>query len=300
MFDSLRALAVFERVATLGSFRAAARALGLSPSVVSHHVKALEERLSLPLLHRSTRRIALTPDGETLLVSAREMVSAAERGLDRATGNAGAPTGTLRLTAPAFLAQTALLTDVAAFTRAYPRVSLSIGFTDAPRDLLRDQLDLAIRIGRLEDSALVARKLATMRRALVASPSYVRARKRPRLPRDLLSWELIQLASRPPELALSAPGKRAVKLTLAPRLTVDSAAAMLGLVRGGAGLATVPEVLVRHDLAHGELIEVLPAWSLASMSVYAVWPGHSQRATLTERFVAELAPRIAALFDGSS
>ena len=86
MLDQLRALAVFAKVADLGSFRAAARALGLSPSVVSHHVRELEARLALPLVHRSTRRLALTPDGELLVAEARAMVDAAERGLGAVTG----------------------------------------------------------------------------------------------------------------------------------------------------------------------------------------------------------------------
>jgi DNA-binding transcriptional LysR family regulator len=179
VLDQLRSLAVFAKVAELGSFRAAARALALSPSVVSHHVGELERRLALPLLYRSTRSIALTPDGEQLVAAAREMVDAAARGLDAVSGRSAAPSGALRLTAPAFLAGTGLSRHLAAFSSKHPNVRLTVSFTDAPRDLLRDGLDLALRIGKLADSTHRTRKLAEMRRVLVASPRYAAARRPP-------------------------------------------------------------------------------------------------------------------------
>src|SRR5580658_6140699 len=109
MLEQLRALAVFARVVDLGSFRAASRALSLSPSVISHHVRELEARMAMPLLHRSTRRLSLTPEGQRVLAHAREMVDAAERGLGEVSG----ASGRLRITAPAFLAATGLSRDLA-------------------------------------------------------------------------------------------------------------------------------------------------------------------------------------------
>jgi DNA-binding transcriptional LysR family regulator len=301
MIENLRALAVFAKVAELGSFRAAARALSLSPSVVSHHVSALERRLSLPLLYRSTRQLALTPDGERLFASAREMLDAVERGLDAVSGQSENPAGALRLTAPAFLAETSLCRDLAAFSTAHPRVSLTVSFTDARRDLLRDGLDLAFRIGKLEDSALKTRKLADMRRLLVGAPRYVSAREAPRTLRDLQGWGFVQLSSRPAEIAMSPPGKKTpVTLTFAPRIKVDSAAAMREMVLAGAGLAGLPEVTVRGDVARGSLIEVLPTWRMSSIGVHAVWPDNAQRPGLTLRFLDFIEERIAGLFSPSS
>lgn len=296
MLDQLRSLAVFAKVVELGSFRAAARALSLSPSVVSHHVSELERRLSLPLLYRSTRRLALTPDGERLVVAAREMVDAAERGLDALSGHGHSPTGALRVTAPAFLAETRFSADLAAFQAACPKVSLTVSFTDAPRDLLRDGFDLALRIGRLEDSTHKTRKLADMRRLLVGSPRYVGAKQPPRAPRDLEGWDFMQLSSRPAELTLTAPGRPAVVIAFEPKIAVDSAAALRELAIAGVGLVTLPEVTVRADVASGRLVEVLPTWQAALLGVYAVWPSNAQRAGLTLRFVELMASRIAALF----
>lgn len=301
MLDHLRSLAVFAKIAELGSFRAAARALSLSPSVVSHHVNELERRLSLPLLYRSTRRLALTPDGEKLFVSAREMVSAAVRGLDAVSGHSESPTGTLRLTAPAFLAETSLCKDLAAFSGAHPNVRLMVSFTDAPRDLLRDGFDLALRVGRLEGSTHKTRKLAEMQRLLVCSPRYLSARKPPRTPQDLETWDYIQLSSRPAELALTSPRKKKPTLvTFNPKVSVDSAAALRELVIAGAGIATLPEVTVRSDVAVGRLVELLAGWRTARLGVYAVWPSSAQRAGLTLRFVEFMAIRVAALFASPS
>ncbi|MCE9574590.1 MAG: LysR family transcriptional regulator [Deltaproteobacteria bacterium] len=295
MLEHLRALAVFARVAELGSFRAAARALALSPSVVSHHVSELERRLALPLIHRSTRRLALTPDGERLLIAAREMVDAATRGIDAVSGRSATPTGALRLTVPAFLAETALTRDLAAFATAHPGVTLTVSFTDQPRDLLRDGLDLALRIGKREDSSHKTRSLGEMRRALVGAPRYLAGRT-VRAPHDLAACDHIVLSTRPAELVLTSAGARPVTIPLTPRVSVDSAAAMRELALASTGLATVPEVLVRAELARGRLVEVLPDWRPAAMPVYAIWPGNAQRAALTLRLMEFMAPRVVALF----
>lgn len=296
MLDQLRSLAVFAKVVEAGSFRAAARALALSPSVVSHHVAELEERLSVPLLYRSTRRLSLTPDGETLIVEARKMVDAAERGLDAVSGGSATPAGALRATAPAFLADTPLSRDIAAFSAAHPKVRLTLSFTDEPRDLLRDGLDLALRIGTLQDSTHITRKLGDMRRVLVGAPRYVSGRAAPRSPADLASWDHVLLSSRPAVMELSSGRQKTLAVPFTPRISVDSAAAIRELVIAGAGIAMLPEVTVRPELARGRLVELLPGWRLATMGVFAIWPHSAQRAGLTVRFVDFLAPRVATLF----
>ncbi len=296
MLDQLRALAVFAKVADLGSFRAAARALGLSPSVVSHHVRELEARLALPLVHRSTRRLALTPDGELLVAEARAMVDAAERGLGAVTGRGATVAGTLRETAPAFLTTTRFPRDLAEFARAHPRVRLTLAFTDAPRDLLRDGLDLALRLGRLVESTHTARKLAEMRRVLVGSPRY-RAAHPVTAPAGLAALDVVHLSSRPAEFVLTSRDRRhTATVGYAPRVAVDSADAMRELVLADVGIATLPEVTVRADLARGRLVEVLPGWHAAAVPVYAVWPHSAQRTALSTRFVEFLGERVAALF----
>jgi DNA-binding transcriptional LysR family regulator len=297
--EHLRALAVFAHVVEHGSFRAAAKALRLSPSVVSHHVSALEARLAVPLLYRSTRRLALTPDGETLFASARAMVQAAERGLDTLGGRAESPRGVLRISAPAFLAATPFCRDLAAFAEAHPRVSLEVGFTELRRDLLKDGLDLALRFGALDDSTLKARKVADMPRVLVATQALLAREGAPRSVADLARFRFVRLSPRAAEVTLAPrTGKKRGARThrFEPSISVDSAAAMRELALAGAGIAGVPEVLVRADLAAGRLAVVLPRWRMPSIGVYAVWPSHAVRPELTTRFVEFMAPRLAALF----
>lgn len=193
MLDHLRPLAVFAKVVELGSFRAAAKALGLSHSVVSHHVSQLEQMLGSTLLYRTTRRLSLTQQGERLFASAAAMLQAAESGLDEIAGGSRQPIGLLRVTVPAVLAAAHLVDDVAAFAELYPRVQLALNFSDTRRDLVSEGIDIAIRMGRLEDSSLKSRKLAVIPDALFASPSYVARHPRPRRPADLAQWDWLQL-----------------------------------------------------------------------------------------------------------
>lgn len=295
--EQLRALAVLASVAELGSFRGAARALAVSPSVVSHHVSELERRLGVPLVYRSTRRLALTAEGVQLAAAARQMVEAAARGLDELSGRAAEPAGALRLTVPAFVAETGLCRDLAEFALTHPHIALTMSFSEEPRDLLRDGFDVALRIGRLKDSSQKVRKLAEMRRVLVGAPAYVQARRAPRAPRELANWDFIRLSPRPAEVTLHHGGRlRPVSLELPPRIEVDSAAAVRGLTLAGAGISTLPELMVRGDLARGALTEVLPGWFPAPVGVYAVWPAGAQRATLTTRLVEFLSRCVPALF----
>jgi DNA-binding transcriptional LysR family regulator len=297
MIENLKALAVFAKVVEHRSFRAAARELELSPSVASHHVSALERRLGMSLLYRSTRHLTPTPDGEQLYASARAMIENAERGLDVAAGLTSAPRGKLRITAPALLAETRFCQDLAEFAREYPSVQLSVTFSERRHDLLRDGLDLALRFGALEDSSLKMRRLTEMPRSLAAAPSYLRGRAAPRGLRDLASWDIIQLGTRPAELELVPPGKqRSVTLTYVPRIVFDSIVAVREMVIAGLGIAIVPEFMVRKERRRRRLVEVLPRWRAPAIPVFAVWPGGTPRPSLTLRFVDFIGPRLHALF----
>ena len=299
MMDDLRALAVFARTAELGSFRAAAAALDLSPSVVSHHVARLEAHLGVPLLYRTTRRLSLTPEGEVLFEAARQMLEAAEVGLDAVRGGEGGPAGELRLTVPGFLEGTAFFEDVAAFLVLHPRVRLTVVSTDERRDLVAGAFDLALRMGQLADSGLRARRVATLRRVLVAAPAYLARNGVPETPADLAPLDCFQLGSRLPELVLAPAGGGLVeRVRFRPRGTLSSGLAILGLVRAGSGMAALPEVLVRDPLASGALVHVLPGWSLEELGVYLVWPDGAVRRHLTTRLVEFLAPRLERLFAG--
>ena len=291
MIDELRALAVFARTVETGSFRAAARELGLSPSVVSHHVSQLEARLGVALLYRSTRRLSLTDDGRRLFESAQSAMQAAERGLNAIAGRSTEPAGRLSITVPGFFARTALVDDLAAFAQAHPKVELAINFTDEKRDLIRDGIDLAIRVGALKDSALKSKKLSLLKRKLVAAPSFVAAYKKPRQPTDLDTWEWIGLAMRPDSKTMVSKTGATQRIRFTPRVTVDSIDAACRLAVAGLGLTTPPAFLAEDEIRAGRLVELLPGWEVEPLGVYAVWPQNAGRESLTMRLLRFLDAR---------
>lgn len=285
MLDQLRQIAIFARTVDEGSFRRAAETLRLSPSVVSHHVSQLEQRLGVALLYRSTRRIAVTPDGERLLASARAMLAAAEEGLGAISATSDEPAGALRITAPAFLAQSHLVDQIAAFAGRYPRVSLELDFTDDRRHLLRDGYDVAIRAGWLEDSQLKARKLGEVGRRLICSAGYWQGRPAPPGPEDVTDLDWIALASVRPEITFANADGTEIRIRPEARLMMNSVHAMVRLVEAGAGVAVLPNHMSDKAIAAGTLCDLLPDWHPQPIGTYAVWHPNAPRQGLTGRFV---------------
>lgn len=291
MIDELRALAIFAKVVEAGSFRSAANALNLSPSVVSHHVAKLEERLGIALLYRSTRRLSLTHEGEKLFMSAEAMLAAAEKGLNSVAYHAIEPTGKLSLTLPAMLTRSPLVGDIAAFAKAFPKVTLSISFSDIQQDLIREGIDLAIRIGDLKDSGLKSKRLLAVTRKLVAAPALMNEHQSPRRPEDLLKWDWIGLKMRSnTKTFINQKGKTCL-IDFEPRVVVDSMDAVCQLAIAGLGLATPPAFLVAEDIHRGYLVEPLPEWQAEPLPVYLVWPPNASKESLTLRFMTFLEMR---------
>src|SRR5262245_5812875 len=249
MLDRLRAMAVFAKTVETGSFRGAARSLGLSPSVVSHHVAQLEASLDVALLYRSTRRLTLTDDGRKLFAAARDMVAAAERGLGEMPVD-GDPAGHLAVSLPAAMIAESLYEDLAAFALAFPRVSLTLHCSDVPVDIIREGVDVALRAGNLQDSSLKVRKLFEFPRTLVASPADVAARAPVREPRELAAWDWLRLKSRPP-VARFRRGARTQAVEFEARIVVDSADALLRLARHRLGVVAVPAAVAKPELRAG-------------------------------------------------
>lgn len=292
MIDQIRSLAIFAKVAEAGSFRGAARTIGLSPSVVSQQVAHLEKRLGAALIYRTTRGFSLTPDGETLLQSAQAAVQAAEEGLAQFSGTSSEPVGVLRVSVPAILDSGPFIKDIAEFAELYPGIALRVTFSDTPSDLIRDGFDLAIRMGWLSDSTLKARKIADVQRRFVASPDYVAKYKTPRSPADLAQWRIIRFESIASDLEFVHATKGKVKAQGAAQLTVNSGNAMHNLAIAGAGAASLLEFVVRSDLENGRLVEVLPSWRLSSPGIYAVSPPNAPRHSLSRKFTAFLEERL--------
>lgn len=289
MIDHLRQLAIFSATVEHGSFRAAAKALRLSPSVVSHHISQLEEKLDTPLMYRSTRKLNLTPEGERLHIAAQAMIEVAETGFADVSDQKRQLSGVLRITAPAVLSQSTLLDRFAVFTKRYPKARLTVDFSDLRRELIDDGFDVAIRMGWLEDSTLIARKLFDVNRILVGSTDYLSTRPMPKAPADLTDWDWIELVPVPQQRLVFKKGSRKAAVSIAePRIKVNSAHAMCKFACAGAGLAILPEFMVRQEIETGRLHNILPEWTHADVGVYAVWPPNVSQNGLVKTFVDTL------------
>lgn len=289
MIDRLRQMAIFAKTIDHGSFRGAARELRLSPSVVSHHISQLEEHLGVALIYRSTRKLTLTREGERLLAATRKMLEAVEGELLELSVSASEPSGELRITAPSVLSQSQLTDTIAAFSMAYPRVRLSLDFSDSRRELIEGGFDIAIRMTAGGKNSATSRVLFGVKRRLVASARYLSERPVVSEPNQILDWDWLQLAPTQ-NVPVSFRRSGAAQVTIKPKAHIFSsdAHAVYRLARAGAGLAIVPEFLAKDDVAAGRVNYVLPGWELNEIDVFAVWPSNAPKNGLIRLFVKEL------------
>ncbi len=286
MLNHLHALAVFAKVADAGSFRAAAKRLGISPSVASHHVTSLERQLDTPLIYRTTRKLSLTAAGVQLLGSAHEMLRAAEEGFAEIGNLAPNPSGSLKIAAPAILQYARFVTRVATFARHYPKVELSINFSDRRSNIVEEGFDLGIRIGQLEDSSLISRKLADGRLIVCASPDYLDGKDKVRNAVDLEKLELIDLVGVVRAISLtSRTNKKEQIVRMSHRISVDSGFAARRMALEGCGIVMLPDFFVDEAMKDGQLVEVLPDWQAPSFGIYAIWPPNSGTHYLRKSFL---------------
>lgn len=274
MIDDLKAMAVFAEMARQGSFRAAAKTLGLSPSVVSYHVSQLEKRLGVALIYRSTRKLSLTHEGEVFYQHARAMLDAAQQGINAVVSDNVEPRGKLTITLPSALIRAPINQQIAGFGKRYPNIELNLLYTDIRQDLIANGIDLAIRAGELEDSALKSRGIGCIERTLVCSPDYAAQFTQPTSPDDIKEWHWIRLSMLPLQRTLTGPGNQSVQLEYKSQITVDSVDAMTQFSIQGLGLSTPPNFLIKDALADKRLVAILPDWRIEDIPMYAVWPGN--------------------------
>lgn len=273
--SDLQGIQAFVETARHLSFTEAAQVLGLTKSAVGKSVTRLEARLGVTLIHRSTRRLILTPDGEAYLAVARralEDIQAAETSL---TSQNRSIAGRLRVDAPAAWGRQVLLPILAGIAQEHPDLRLSLSFTDRIIDPIEEQVDLVIRFGETPDTiGLISRKLAEQRVPLVASPAYIVRRGLPQLPEDLSRHACITgvRADVPIGYRLTGPDGRPMRLRVSPTHEVGDGTAVVNAAIAGLGIAQMPWSLVAPALADGRLVEVLPYHATATVSIHALWP----------------------------
>lgn len=286
--NNLGDLEIFVRVVATGSMSAAGRLLGLSPAVVSKRIKRLEERLGTRLLQRTTRQISLTEAGQGFYDRVLGVLAGVEEAENFASGRSGQVRGTLRISAPTSFGRVHVAPHLKSFMDAHPDITLNLILSDTFVDIVGEGFDLAIRIGELIDSSLVARKLAPVRRILCASSRYIEQHGMPETVDDLQHHRCLPAHNQEPWKLEGPSGTLSYRAE--GRLVTNSSEVVREAVLGGMGIALRSTWDVGPDLKSGRLIQVLPEWEgLRSLAVSAVYPSRQFLPAKVRTFIDYLA-----------
>lgn len=275
-------------VAELGSFSRTAERLGLPKSTVSRRLAALEQRLGERLLLRTTRRQALTEFGQQLLGHARQVADEVEAVAALSAHRQAAPSGRLRVSMPADIANVVLSDALVAFVALHPAITLELDLSPRRVDLLGEGFDLAVRVGDLpDDGLLAARQLKVLSNGLYASTDYLAEHGAPEAPQELLMHKAVCLpgAEGKPLAWRLTKGGDTWEGSPPTRLMANSPELLIRLARGGAGVAVVPDDFALPEVRQGRLQRVLPEWCAPSHTAWAVFPGRKLMPTKTRAFI---------------
>jgi len=268
--DRLDAMQAFVAVADLQGFAPAARKLGLSPSGVTRLIAALEQRLGPRLLQRTTRKVALTDVGSRYLERVRRILADVEEAESSAEGERTRPSGRLVVSAPIGFGRLHVSPVLSRYLARYPEVSAELRLSDRMINLVEDGVDLAVRIGHLPDSTLVARHVGEMRRIVVASNAYLKRRGEPKTPQAIASHDTIQFGAAP-DWRFVEDG-REVRAASTPRFATNSADAAIQYAGQGGGLTRVMAYQAAEALKRGRLKIVLAKFEQPALPIHIVYP----------------------------
>ena len=296
--NELSNLQLFVRVVEEGSFSAAARFLGITPSSVSRQVSQLEKELGARLFHRTTRKQSLTETGEIYFQHARRIVADLDEARLAVNRLTDTPSGSLHITAEADFAVAFIAPTLPDFLDRYPAVQIRLFMTSGQMDLIDGGIDLAIRVGHLEDSSLIARKIATSRSLLCASPAYLETHGTPTHPSELEAHDCLSFRTNPeknhwdfemPRGTLSVP--------ISGRLNANSLVFLRDSALAALGIIMIPTWMIHDELNHGHLVPLLDGFPLAppSTPVHAVFAHNRHLAPKVRAFVDFLAERMETL-----
>lgn len=286
--DRLDQYRVFVQVAEVGSFIRAANLLNLPRATVSAAVQQLEAGLGARLLHRTTRKVHLTPDGEVLLERLRTLLADSDEIERLFRTQQHEVSGRLKVDVPSRIARRLVAPALPDLLRRHPLLRIGLGCTDRAIDLVQEGVDCAVRVGRLQDSSLVQRPLGRLALVNCASPAYVQQHGVPDMATLAVSHRVVGYTSPttgrelPWECADAEPVQR---LELPSRVVVDNAESYIACCLAGLGLIQVPRFDVQHLLASGELVEVLPQCKAMPMEVSLLYPHRRQRSARLLAFV---------------
>ncbi len=271
--DKFQEMRVFTAVVDAASFVAAGDALGMSKAAVSRYVSELEQRLGVRLMHRTTRKLSLTPEGEVFLARCRDILSSIEASEAEISTRRVTASGLLKLSVPVSFGIRHLAPLWSEFLDQHPQVTLDVQLSDRVIDLVDEGFDLGVRIAHLPDSSLISRRLASTRLVLCASPSYLKRRGTPQHPaeliqHDVLSYSLMSMG----DLWQFMGPQGAVSVKVRPRMWSNNGDTCIAAALQGAGIQLQPTFLIEQHLSSGKLVEILPQFRSVELDIYAVYP----------------------------
>jgi DNA-binding transcriptional LysR family regulator len=294
--EDIFALRLYSRVARLGSFSAAARECGLSQSQASRVIADLEADLGTRLLSRSTRAVVPTEAGGEFLARIESILGALDEAEHSVRGGGGLR-GLVRISTPTSFGLRTVIPRIAAFTETYPDLHIHLLLEDMRRDLVRDAVDVAIRLGRLVDSSATTKLVATIPRVVVAAPTYLEQAGTPANPAELIKHRIIGgTATAVPSAWAFERGGEKVTVDLQPHFSTSENEGAVAAAAGGLGITTTTEWACQRELHNGSLIPLLTDWKMADVPVHAYFPmGSATRAA-----ARALVDHLAAVFDGNA
>jgi DNA-binding transcriptional LysR family regulator len=292
MSDRIQELGVFVRAAESGSFSRAARELGLSQPSVSRIIGELETRLGVKLLLRTTRRISVTDAGALFLDRAREILAELEDAEDAARG-VDSLRGTIRLALPVIYGTRQIIPCLPEFLKRHPLLRVEMTVSDDRQNLVAEGADVAIRLGKLDDSVFGARKLATLDRLLVASPGYLESRGTPKTPADLAGHDCIfGPGGFGRESWMFKRGHTMISVDVEGRIRTNSGPGVFASVLAGLGIAMASTVMCDAEIKSGMLVTLLENYRLEPTEVHAVFPGGPRPSAKVRALIDYLTERV--------
>lgn len=281
---NLNDLSLFIRVVETGSFTSAADTLNVQKSTISRRIAQLEDSLGVRLIQRTTRKLRLTPEGRELFDRSRELIDQLELVRDEVAADSSELRGRLRMTMPTELGVLMMNDVIASFISEYPRLEVDVELSTRTVDLVEEGMDLALRIGPLPDSSLIARKVATLHRGLYASPEYLERYGTPKSPEDLSQHQCITLV-KPFDTWRFSEWNEGEPVTYGGQLRTNSISFAREMARQGVGITRMPLVFCHELISSGKLVEVLPDYPMPPTEINALY---ASRRNLTPRVRAFL------------
>lgn len=287
--DQIQGMRVFVRVVEAGTFTRAADSLGLPKGTVTKQIQALESRLRVKLLNRTTRRVTVTPDGAAYYERTARLLNDFDE-IEASMTNAQAnPAGRLRIDVGSSMARLLILPELADFCARYPEIQVDLGVSDRAVDLIGDNVDCVIRGGELLDPSLVARRVGTLPYMTVAAPAYLKRYGVPQHPSDIEKRHhfvnFFLGGTRRIYAHEFHRGDEHIELTGPYRVSVNETNAHLAAVLGGFGIGQIVSVMAQPHVTSGELVEILPEWTRAPLPVHVVYPPNRHLSAKVRVFV---------------